>query len=243
MRISEYEKTVIVDAVKSVDSDARVWLFGSRVDDSKKGGDIDIAVLSAKIKENVMQEIQVRRFICDRIGEQKIDIVTTNDGNEAIFKVAVAKGIELTMTKDSVVLLKENLDSLNLSLNRLMYSFVSCNKTGLSDNYSDDEFVVFEAMTSRYARTTDMLINKVLQSLDAVEYIDAGTVIDAANNTEKRGIADSNDLRKLKDLRNSIAHEYVTENIVRFFGKVLEFTPILKQIIEKLNDYCSQYIK
>jgi len=146
------------------------------------------------------------------------------------------------MDKGAIEILKENLSAVNLSLNRLLYSFEICNKTGLKDAYSDEEFVAFEAMTSRYARTTDMLINKVLRSLDAAEYIDGGTVIDAANNLEKRGIADSQDLRKLKDLRNSIAHEYVTENIVRFFGIVLEFTPILKTIIEKITDYCSKYV-
>ena len=95
MRITEYEKNVIIEAVKSVDADARVWLFGSRADDSKKGGDIDIAILSGKINMDGMQKIQVRRFICDRIGEQRIDIVTTSDGQEAIFKLAVAEGIQL----------------------------------------------------------------------------------------------------------------------------------------------------
>ena len=44
MRITEKEKNVIIDAVKSTDPDAKVWLFGSRVDDSKKGGDIDLVV-------------------------------------------------------------------------------------------------------------------------------------------------------------------------------------------------------
>jgi len=95
MRISEYEKNIIVEAVKSVDPNARVWLFGSRADDSKKGGDIDIAIYSETIKKDVMQEINVRRYICDKIGEQKIDIVTTSDGSEAIFKLAMSKGIEL----------------------------------------------------------------------------------------------------------------------------------------------------
>ena len=145
------------------------------------------------------------------------------------------------MDKGSIEVLKENLSAVNLSLKRLLYSYDICKKTGLKDTYSDEEFVAFEAMTSRYARTVDMLINKVLRSLDAVEYINGGTVIDAANNTEKRGIADSRDLRKLKDLRNSIAHEYVTENIVRFFYNVLEFTPILKGVIEKLDEYCKRY--
>ena len=95
MRITEHEKDVIVEAAKSADSQAKVWLFGSRTDDNKKGGDIDIAILSEKIKEDVMQEIQVRRFICDRIGEQKIDIVTSTEGKEAFFRMAVAEGIQL----------------------------------------------------------------------------------------------------------------------------------------------------
>jgi len=95
MRITEHEKNVIIDAVKTTDPNAKVWLFGSRVDDNKKGGDIDIAIFSEKIDNDIMQKIQVRRFICDRIGEQKIDIVTTNNGKEAIFKLAVEEGIQL----------------------------------------------------------------------------------------------------------------------------------------------------
>jgi predicted nucleotidyltransferase len=95
MRITEHEKNAIIDAVKNADPDAQVWLFGSRADDSKKGGDIDIAIFSEKINKDVMQEIKVRRFICERIGEQKIDIITTNSGKEAIFRLAVAEGIQL----------------------------------------------------------------------------------------------------------------------------------------------------
>ena len=95
MRITENQKNVIIDAVKNSDPNAKVWLFGSRTDDSKKGGDIDIAIFSEIINKNVMQEIEIRRFICDRIGEQKIDIVTTNSGKEAIFRLAVEEGIQL----------------------------------------------------------------------------------------------------------------------------------------------------
>ena len=96
MRITDHEKNVIIEAVQSADPAARVWLFGSRTDDNKKGGDIDIAVLSEKINTDVMQKIQVRRFICNQIGEQKIDIVTSSDGKEAFFRLAVAEGMELT---------------------------------------------------------------------------------------------------------------------------------------------------
>jgi predicted nucleotidyltransferase len=96
MRITEYQKNAIIDAVKTADTDAKVWLFGSRIDDSKKGGDIDIAIFSEKINDDIMLKNQVRRFICGRIGEQKIDIVTSTDGKEAIFRLAVAEGILLS---------------------------------------------------------------------------------------------------------------------------------------------------
>jgi len=95
LRITEFQKDAIVDAVKAVDPNAKVWLFGSRVDDNKRGGDIDIAIYSDEINRDVMRKIRVNRLICDKIGDQRIDIVTTSDGKEAIFKIAVAEGVQL----------------------------------------------------------------------------------------------------------------------------------------------------
>ena len=95
MRISEREKTAIVDAVTAVDSNATVWLFGSRTDDEKKGGDIDIAVLSKIIGGNVMKQIEVRRLIYSKIGEQKIDIVVSDNGSDVFFALTVEEGIRL----------------------------------------------------------------------------------------------------------------------------------------------------
>ena len=93
MRITEHEKNIIIDAVKSADPNAKIWLFGSRVDDNKKGGDIDIGILSLKI--DVMEEIKIRQKIYDKIGEQKIDIIVSKNGQEAFFKFTVTKGILL----------------------------------------------------------------------------------------------------------------------------------------------------
>jgi uncharacterized protein len=42
MRITKHEKNVIIDSVKSVDPNAKVWLFDSRADENKKSGDIGI---------------------------------------------------------------------------------------------------------------------------------------------------------------------------------------------------------
>jgi predicted nucleotidyltransferase len=93
VRITETERKVLTEAVQNVDSDARVWLFGSRADDTKKGGDIDIAVLSPKIDIN--GRMKIRRNIVDSLGEQKIDIVVSAKGDEPFFRLAVEKGIRL----------------------------------------------------------------------------------------------------------------------------------------------------
>ena len=54
-----------------------LWLFGSRVDDKKRGGDIDLYIQTPE--ENYTKLMKQRRdFIIaleDRIGEQKIDVV------------------------------------------------------------------------------------------------------------------------------------------------------------------------
>jgi predicted nucleotidyltransferase len=93
MRITDFERAAIIDAVRQFDADAPVWLFGSRADDRKKGGDIDVAILSKKI--DVMEKIKIRRSITDSIGDQKIDIVVSKDGLDPFFHLAVKTGITL----------------------------------------------------------------------------------------------------------------------------------------------------
>ena len=89
MRISVFEKDCIVNAITACDPDAKIWLFGSRADDSKKGGDIDIGILSNKI--DLKKKLNINSNICEKIGEQKIDLVVSKTGDTAFFKCAVIK--------------------------------------------------------------------------------------------------------------------------------------------------------
>jgi predicted nucleotidyltransferase len=93
MRISGAEKDVLINSIRQVDRNARIWLFGSRADDSKKGGDIDIAILSPRIR--LSERIIIRRSIVDRIGEQKIDMIVSADGTDPFFRMAVETGVRL----------------------------------------------------------------------------------------------------------------------------------------------------
>ena len=89
-----------------------------------------------------------------------------------------------------------------------------------------------------------MLVNKVLRSIDTVESEDIGTVIDIMNRAEKRGIVVSSELlHNIKDLRNNIVHEYKIAEITRFFTEIQKYTPLLLEIIENVNKYCTRYIK
>ena len=75
MRISEIEKTTIVNAILEKDKNALIFLFGSRTDDFKKGGDIDILVESDKI--GLLEIVKIKNTIFKNIPEQKIDLLVS----------------------------------------------------------------------------------------------------------------------------------------------------------------------
>ena len=75
MRISEIEKTTIVKAILEKDKNAQIFLFGSRTDDFKKGGDIDILVQSDEI--GLLEIVKIKSTIFKNIPEQKIDLLVS----------------------------------------------------------------------------------------------------------------------------------------------------------------------
>lgn len=77
MRIDPKDRQVICEEVHRIDSKAGVFLFGSRVDDTAKGGDIDILVESQSI--GFAEKLEILAAIKAIIGEQKIDLVLTRD--------------------------------------------------------------------------------------------------------------------------------------------------------------------
>ena len=93
MRLSPAYRREIVDAVSRQDSDAVVYLFGSRVDDSKRGGDIDLLILSERITPAMKRKLKLRLY--DRFGEQKIDLVVAADRSRAFTRIAMREGVKL----------------------------------------------------------------------------------------------------------------------------------------------------
>jgi predicted nucleotidyltransferase len=95
MRLSEEKRLYIKKIVKEIDNKAQVFLFGSRVDDSKKGGDIDILVVS-ETPWNLMMKNYFEKIFHKQFGEQKIDIVHKLPNEKNAFKEYISEqAIEL----------------------------------------------------------------------------------------------------------------------------------------------------
>lgn len=93
-----------------------------------------------------------------------------------------------------------------------------------------------EAFSSRFARTVDLLVNKVLRSLDRVELLPQGSLIDVVNRAEKRGfVTRAEDLREMKDVRNIIAHDYAGAKAVEIFAWCREQKPVLDAICDRTD--------
>lgn len=76
MRLAEDEIETLKNKLYSFSKKAQLYLFGSRLDDTKKGGDIDLLVVSDEITNKEIRLLRIEFF--KKFGEQKLDIVLDN---------------------------------------------------------------------------------------------------------------------------------------------------------------------
>jgi predicted nucleotidyltransferase len=93
MRLSKTEIEAISQTIRHLDNLARIYLFGSRVDDAKRGGDIDLLILSENLSET--DRGAIRLSLHEKLGEQKIDILIARDLSDPFVRVAFNEGVEI----------------------------------------------------------------------------------------------------------------------------------------------------
>lgn len=93
MRLIREEQAVITNAVRQADADAQIYLFGSRVNDAAKGGDIDLLVLSKKI--NLMTKLEILAQLHLKLGERKIDVAVYPDASRPFPRLVMHDAILL----------------------------------------------------------------------------------------------------------------------------------------------------
>lgn len=141
---------------------------------------------------------------------------------------------------DHRALLRESLKNLDDIEKWLQRSYQICRAIGIQTQYTPEEFDAFETLTSRFSRATDFIVNQVFRTIDQVELASpSGTLLDVTNRAYKKGLIDSvQTIRTIKDLRNSIAHEYASAELIAIFRAVLTSTPTLFEIANNIRQYC-----
>lgn len=140
-------------------------------------------------------------------------------------------------------LLDENIRLLQKQMNWLEISYKECQNIGLKQTYTIDEFGKFETLCSRFSRSIDFLIRKFLRTLDAYEFETQGTLIDVVNRAHKRGLFDDiEEIRTIKDIRNTIVHEYIEDALKEVFEEVLCYTPKLLAFMSNTLHYTQKMI-
>jgi uncharacterized protein YutE (UPF0331/DUF86 family) len=139
-------------------------------------------------------------------------------------------------------LLKEELTSVEEAASILEYSYSNCQKIGIKDDYDLPELDNFEAFTSRFARLSDILIQKLFRLVDKIELEEKGSVRDIINNAEKHGLIDNADtFVHIRIVRNDITHEYDLDSVKEIFKKVMDLTPHLLESVKMTKLFCKKY--
>jgi len=80
MRITLHEAENIVNSASAIfGRTTKVILFGSRTDDSSRGGDIDLYIHTDNHTDLLEKRLQYLQLLEKTLGEQKIDIIFNKD--------------------------------------------------------------------------------------------------------------------------------------------------------------------
>lgn len=95
MRLSQDIQQAILERVHEYVPGASVYIFGSRADDTKRGGDIDILVLDEKVL-TLQEKNKIITRLWMQFGEQKIDITSfTRDSEDPFKRLIMEHAVEI----------------------------------------------------------------------------------------------------------------------------------------------------
>ncbi len=93
MRLSRREINIIKERIHKVFGDATVYLFGSRVDDAKRGGDIDLYIIPKLPNRLFTKKLRLKTELEDLLYKPVDIVVATNQ--ERLIEQEARRGIEI----------------------------------------------------------------------------------------------------------------------------------------------------
>lgn len=142
---------------------------------------------------------------------------------------------------DLNALLGKYLNSAQKKTRWLERSHAMCQTIQVDSQLSEEAFDRLENLTSRFARLSDVLLQKNFCLIDQAMLENSGSLIDIINRAEKRGLCDAQIMRNIRELRNAIAHEYTEDELLMLFKavqqKVLDLLKIFKKTALFIKDH------
>ena len=93
MRLKQSDIECIKQSFIEVFDEGEIYLFGSRTDDTMRGGDIDLYIVPGNTDSLTQKKFKFLVALKKRIGNQKIDVVIKRGSERSIDVVATKEGI------------------------------------------------------------------------------------------------------------------------------------------------------
>jgi hypothetical protein len=208
---------MILKAFHETFESGKVYLFGSRIDSAKKGGDIDLYLVPDKKfddehKRKIDFLLQVKKYI----GEQKVDVVVAKDNSRPIERQALKEGVVIDEKQVKIAKYLNECKKHSFRIDKAHEKLKSIFplSAGRYENLNDDEVEAIDQYLFRFAKLQDTIGEKLFRLIvsEYVEDIYELTFMDVLHYLEKIGILDdANTWKRLRSIRNEISHQYDDE--------------------------------
>ncbi len=244
MRLSLSEIELIVRETEKIFGDSsKIYLFGSRVDDQQKGGDIDLYLIPENKDDLYTKKIQLKTAISERLGDQKIDLVIQKDKERLVELEAQNKGLELNIAK---ITLQKYFSECDKHVQRIqeaysdLQSIIPINAAKYK-TLTKQEVQALDQYLFRFSKLQDTMGDKLFKLIveQYQQSIEQLSFIDMLNKLEKlEYINSAKEWIYLRKVRNEIAHQYddEAEEMSQAINNILHQKSIIISIYQKVKD-------
>jgi len=136
------------------------------------------------------------------------------------------------------ILMAENIKLLMKASEQLVISLERCKLIDLNKNpLTIEEQEKLEALTGRFARLSDLILQKSLRLIEQIQLEDMGSILDRIYKAEKKGLIDNaEEFIEIRQLRNSIAHDYDMDTLRNIFSSCIKYSPTLIATVKLIKD-------
>jgi uncharacterized protein YutE (UPF0331/DUF86 family) len=219
MRLTQAQQEVIrATCMAAFKSDTHIWLYGSRLNDAQRGGDIDLYVETGP--HRLMDELRCKiRQHCQTSGTPPMS--------------------------EHIALIRKKIDHLSRMQGYLAYSLAQTQPLIPIIEWlalTPDQHETLAAFRVRFSEFQEQL-GKAMRAIAREEEQNTEPFSSVLLYMEKLGILDSVEQWKLlRELRNAVNHEYEenSERLSEFFQELVQSTPRLFQYFDRLVMFCDE---